>query len=147
MPCAELSHTFRVAAFPREVIAHLREPASYVGLSPLVVEVRDIHRVDGVTHFVAVERFRFLGVLRHDNRIAVSLAAGDDGITGEVRSPGGVRLSYRFDVTPDAKHPGRSTVTDTLRLRTPPGLLRFAASQARTVQLARARILAGRLEG
>jgi hypothetical protein len=145
MPSAALSHTFRVAAPPEAVIAHLTEPANYVGLSPLVVAVRDIRRAEDVTHFVAVERFRFLRVLRHDSLIKVSLVAAADGISGDVHSPGGVRLTYRFAITPDDGHPKTSVVIDTLRLHTPPGLLRFAASQARAVQLARARILGERL--
>jgi hypothetical protein len=147
MPYAELSHTYRIAAPPQEVIAHLSDPAHYVGLSPLVVAVRDVRHDQGVTNFVAVERFRFLRVLRHDNLIKVSLVAGAGGISGDVRSPAGVRMTYRFDVAQDADAGGGgSAVTDTLGLRTPFGLLRFAASQARAVQIARGRVLGERLD-
>jgi hypothetical protein len=150
VPSIELKHTFRIDASPEEVFAHLAEPAHYVGLSPLVVAVRDVRRDGGTVHYTAVERFRFLGVLRYDNLIDVSLVAVPDGlprsaeVSGEVRSPGRVRMSYRFAVEGDQ---AGSVVVDTLHLRTPPGLLRFAASRAGAVQQARARVLAGRLEG
>ncbi|MGW9493894.1 SRPBCC family protein [Streptomyces prasinus] len=144
----ELKHTFQIAAPPEEVFAHLAEPLHYVGLSPLVVAVRDVRRNGGTVNYTAVERFRFLGVLRHDNITDVTLAAVPDGlphsaeIFGEVRSPGRVRMSYRFVID---RHGAGSVVTDTLHLRTPLGLLRFAASQARAVQRARACVLTDRL--
>lgn len=144
----ELKHTFQIAAPPEEVFAHLAEPLHYVGLSPLVVAVRDVRRNGGTVNYTAVERFRFLGVLRHDNITDVTLAAVPDGlphsaeIFGEVRSPGRVRMSYRFVID---RHEAGSVVTDTLHLRTPLGLLRFAASQARAVQRARACVLTDRL--
>ncbi|OIJ87244.1 hypothetical protein BIV24_24890 [Streptomyces colonosanans] len=149
MPSTELKHTFQITAPPEEVFAHLAEPSHYVGLSPLLVAVRDVRRSGGTVHYTAVERFRFLGVLRHDNIIDVTLVAAPDGlpqsaeISGEVRSPGRVRMSYRFAIDRDE---AGSVVTDTLHLRTPPGLLRFAASQAGAVQQARARVLTARLE-
>ncbi|MET9874945.1 SRPBCC family protein [Actinacidiphila glaucinigra] len=149
MPSTELEHTFRVAAPPEEVYAHLAEPTHYIGLSPLLVEVRDVHRSGGSVHYTAVERFRFLGLLRHDNVIGVTLVAVPDRlphsavISGEVRSPARVRMGYRFAIERDG---AGSIVTDTLRLRTPPGLLRFAASQAGAVQRARARVLKARLD-
>jgi hypothetical protein len=148
VPSAELKHTFQIAAPPEEVFAHLAEPSHYVGLSPLLVAVRDVRRSGGTVHYMAVERFRFLGVLRHDNIIGVTLVAVPDGlphsaeISGEVRSPGRVRMNYRFAID---RHEAGSVVTDTLQLRTPPGLLRFAASQAGAVQQARARVLTARL--
>ncbi|WIX79398.1 hypothetical protein QRX50_00850 [Amycolatopsis carbonis] len=143
MPDTELRHVFTVAAPPVAVVAHLAEPANYVGLSPLVVQVRDVAREGELTRYTAVERFRFFGFLRHDNPIVVTLrTTGSAAVHGDVVSPGGVRMGYRFDLEPDG---GSTRVTDTLRLHTPPGLLRFAASRARAVQLARAGILAERL--
>ena len=148
MPSTELEHTFQIAAPPEEVFAHLAEPLHYVGLSPLLVAVRDVRRSGSTVHYKAVERFRFLGFLRYDNIIDVTLIAVPDGlphsaeISGEVRSPGRVRMGYRFAID---RHEAGSVVTDTLHLRTPPGLLRFAASQARAVQQARARTLTARL--
>lgn len=149
MPSAVLEHTFRIAAPPEEVFAHLAEPAHYIGLSPLLVDVRDVRPDAGGVRYTAVERFRFLGLLRHDNVIDVTLVAVPDRlpdaaeISGEVRSPARVRMCYRFAIDRDG---AGSLVTDTLRLRTPPGLLRFAAAQAGAVQQARARVLRDRLE-
>jgi hypothetical protein len=145
VPDTELRHTFSVKAAPAAVSAHLAEPANYVGLSPLVVEVREVSREDGTTSYTAVERFRFLGFLRYDNPIVVTLRLdGTEAVYGDVVSPGGVRMGYRFDLVPDGDG---TRVTDSLRMHAPFGLLRFAASRARAVQLARSGILTGRLEG
>lgn len=139
-----IEHAFTVAAPPDAVFAHLADPVNYVGLSPLVVDVRDVSRDDGVTRYRAVERFPVFGNLSYDNVIAVTLVAdaADLTVSGDVVSPGRVRMAYRFGITPDGDG---AAVTDTLLLRAPLGLRRFAASRAREVQLARARILAERL--
>lgn len=142
MPETLLRNTFHVPAPPDAVRAHLSEPASYIGLSPLVVEVRDVRREAGLIHYVSVERFRFLGFLRYDNLIKVTLRPTEDAVEGEVDSPGGIRLAYRFGLT---ARDGGTEVTDELRLRAAFGpLLGYAARQARGVQLARAGILADR---
>ncbi|MGJ3560306.1 SRPBCC family protein [Streptomyces sp. INA 01156] len=143
----ELKHTFQIAAPPEEVFAHLAEPLHYVGLSPLVVAVRDVRRNGGTVNYTAVERFRFLGVLRHDNITDVTLAAVPDGLphSAEIfgrsaarpgphelplrhRPPRGRQRRHRHPAPADA-----------------PGLLRFAASQAGAVQRARACVLTDRL--
>ncbi|MGR2751837.1 SRPBCC family protein [Agromyces arachidis] len=152
MPRRIIRHEFVLAAPPEVIAAHLAEPRSYLGLSPLVFEVRDIAHVDGTTHYTAVERFP-LPFGRHlDNPIRVTLRRDDgaDGdpdtvtVGGDVRSPGWVRMRYRFGITADG---AGSRVADELDLRAPFGLLRFAAGQARSVQLARAAILKDRLTG
>ncbi|MGW4379314.1 SRPBCC family protein [Kitasatospora sp. NPDC004531] len=148
MPSTELSRSYDIAAPPAAVLAHLAEPENYIGLSPLLVDVRDIRREDGVTHYCAVERFHFLGLLHHDNLIRVSLHTEDAGpagatVSGNVVSPGGVRMDYRFAITPRGTN--GSHVVDTLHLHAPFGLLRYAAKQATAVQTARARALAHRL--
>ncbi|WP_030508634.1 SRPBCC family protein [Microbispora rosea] len=146
MAARVLENTFHVDAAPEEVFAHLTTPDSYIGLSPLVVAVRDVDRSEpGVVRYVSVERFRFLG-LKYDNPIAVTLlterTAERLSVRGEVRSPGGVRMGYRFDMSPEA---GGTRVDDRLDLSAPWLVMGFAAGQARKVQLARARILAERL--
>jgi hypothetical protein len=142
-----IENVFTIAATPDVLLAHLAEPANYVGLSPLVVGVQDVRTVEDTVHYVAVERFRLFGFLRHDNRIAVTHCANREDaahaeIVGDVASPGGVRMNFRYGFAADGD---RTTVTDTLRLRAPLGLRRFASSQARAVQLNRARVLAERL--
>ncbi|SEM26910.1 SRPBCC family protein [Streptacidiphilus jiangxiensis] len=148
MPSTELTRTYEVPAEPAAVLAHLVEPDNYVGLSPLLVAVRDVRREDEVTHYVAVERFRFLGLVTHDNHIRVTLRSEPGGLPeeatvhGDVVSPGGVRMSYSFAIH---AHDNGSRVVDTLHLSAPFGLLRFAAGKAGEVQAARGRVLAERL--
>ncbi|MCP2346318.1 SRPBCC family protein [Nonomuraea roseoviolacea] len=143
-----LTHEFRIDAAPEEVFVHLTTPESYVGLSPLVVAVRDVDRSrPGVIRYTAVERFRLLpfltyDFLTYDNPIDVALHTDGLSVYGEVRSPGRVRMAYRFDLAPDG---GGTRVRDRLDLTAPWLVAGFAAGQARKVQLARARILAERL--
>ncbi|MET9341507.1 SRPBCC family protein [Nonomuraea sp. NPDC003804] len=138
-----LTHAFHVDVAPEKVFEHLTTPESYIGLSPLVVAVRDVDRSEpGVIRYTAVERFRFLGIFTHDNPITVALHTDGLSVHGEVRSPGRVHLTYRFDLEPD----GTGTrVNDRLDLTAPRLVAGFAAGQAHKVQLARARILAERL--
>ncbi|MEZ0064413.1 hypothetical protein ABIA32_000391 [Streptacidiphilus sp. MAP12-20] len=151
MPSTELSRSYDIAAGPAAVLAHLAEPENYIGLSPLLVDVRDVRCEGGITHYVAVERFQFLGLVRHDNVIQVSLRTedarlpGEAMVSGKVVSPGGVRMDYCFAIT--ALGDGGSLVVDTLRLHTPFGLLRYAAGKAGAVQAERGRVLAQRLGG
>lgn len=152
------THAFTVGASPADVVAHLADPENYLGLSPLIVAVRDVHPVAGragVTGYTAVERFTVAG-LHYDNLIAVTLGADDPApgavshrhqriVSGDVVSPGGVQLSYRYTIEPAAATDTASRVTDTITVHAPFGLLRFASGQARSVQLSRAVILAQRL--
>ncbi|MEW9551034.1 SRPBCC family protein [Nonomuraea sp. NPDC050783] len=142
MPETLLRNTFHVAAPPAAVRAHLSEPASYIGLSPLVVAVRNVRREPGRIRYTSVERFRLLGFLRYDNPVEVTLHPAEDGVAGEVDSPGGVRLAYRFGL---AARRGGTQVIDEIRVRAAFGpLLRYAARKAREVQLARADVLTTR---
>ncbi|AUG76051.1 hypothetical protein CFP65_1141 [Kitasatospora sp. MMS16-BH015] len=149
MPSTELRHTYTVAAPPAAVLAHLATPENYIGLSPLLVAVRDIHQEAGTTHYTAVERFRFLGLIQHDNIIRVTLHTSSTDlpttatVSGKVTSPGAVRMDYTFTIT--AQPGATSLVTDTLHLHTPFGLLRYAAGKAAAVQAERGRVLAHRL--
>ena len=139
MPATDLIHTYVVPARPEKVYAHITDPASYVGLSPLVVDVYDIDD----TGYTAVERFR-LGPFKHDNHIRVTLTAGDNVVASDVRSPGGVRMAHRFELS---DHVEGCEIVERAHLTAPFGLVRFAASQARGVLHARRAILTGRLEG
>ena len=135
-----------VAAPPRTVFEHLRDPRSYVGLSPLVVEVRDIREEPHAVRYVAVERFRFVG-LSYDNLIRVELRADDTDsenlwVGGDVDSPGNVQLRYGYTISPQG---GGSRVVDRIEVTAPFGLRRFAIGRASEVQRARGRILAERL--
>lgn len=145
MPIASFSHSFEIAASVDAVADHLGTAQSYVGLSPLVIAVRDVRVDGGVIHYVAVERVP-IGPLHWDNLIRVSLGRHDEGATtvvgGHVDSPGAVTLDYRYELTETA---AGCAIVDRIELRAPFGLTRFAASRAHAVQLARARVLGERL--
>jgi hypothetical protein len=143
VPTRVLTNSFAIDAAPETVFAHLTTPENNVGLSPLVVAVKDVDTSEpGVIRYTAVERFRFLGLITYDNPIRVTLHTAGLSVGGEVKSPGGVRMSYRFDMAPDD---AGTRVGDRLELSAPWFLIAYAAGQARKVQLARARILAERL--
>jgi hypothetical protein len=144
VPESVLTHTAHLDASPQAVFDHLTTPENYVGLSPLVVAVRDVDRSEpDVIRYTSVERFRWL-VFSYQNPIRVALHTSDLCVYGEVKSPGGVHLSYRFELAPED---GGTQLTDRLVVTAPRLLLGFAAGQARKVQLARADILASRLIG
>jgi hypothetical protein len=149
MPHATLEHSFTLAAEPAAVLAILAEPASYVGLTPFVTTVRDVSDDGTVVRYTAIERFRFLRIFTIDNPIAVTLSTDSSrhpvlSVSGQVVSPGRVRMSYGYTISPD---PVGSALVDTLHLSAPFGLLRYARSQARSAQLYRAEELARRLAG
>ena len=148
MATDRFQHSFRVAAPAAAVYAHLMDPRSYVGLSPLVVAVRDIRAMrDGqgreVIRYVALERFRF-GPFRWDNPIRVTMTGmtPDRRVVSAVVSPGAVRLRSTVDLRPSS---GGTAVTETVELRSPALLRRFALGQARSVQRKRAAELARRM--
>ncbi|MFI7542575.1 SRPBCC family protein [Actinoplanes sp. NPDC049599] len=143
MPTTEFSHTFAVAAPAGQVCAHLAEPANYLGLSPLVVEVRDVRRTGAAVSYVAVERFT-LGPVHHDNLIAVTITVPlpDRRLVSDVVSPARVRLTATVDLAPDG---AGTRVTETLRVTCPALLRRFVLGQAREVQRFRAAELTRRM--
>ncbi len=138
MPITRFSHSFTVAAPPSVVYSHLIEPRSYIGLSPLVVEVRDVRGTD----YVAVERFR-AGPLRWDNPIRVAMR-GTPGrqVVSTVASPGNVGLVATVDLVPEGDG---TAVTESIEITAPWFLRSFAAGQARKVQLHRAAELTRRM--
>ncbi|GGM59167.1 hypothetical protein GCM10011608_50300 [Micromonospora sonchi] len=137
-----------VAASPERVYRHLSDPHSYIGLSPLVVAVRDVrpgHDAQGqeIVDYLAVERFRLFGPLRWDNPIRVRLTPHrPDRLVSDVRSPGRVRLRAVVELV---------AVTDGTQVReqvtafAPAPLRRFVAAQARQVAAYRAAELTRRM--
>jgi polyketide cyclase/dehydrase/lipid transport protein len=137
-------HAFRVAAPPAVVYPHLMDPHSYIGLSPLVVAVRDIRRPAADTvAYVAIERFRF-GPLKLDNPIRVTMTGTGphERVLSTVVSPGWVRLISTVDLAADGTG---TSVTESIELRAPWFLRRFALGQAKNVQRARAAELTRRM--
>lgn len=138
-----LADEVAVDAAPLEVLDHLADPHSYVGLSPLVVRVDVLGTDDTGTDYVAVERFG-RGVLHWDNRIRVRLVADREHLTlrSAVRSPGRVTLDVDVDLMPA----GTGTlVRETIRLSSPRLLTGFVRGQARAVQVHRLAELARRM--
>ncbi|SDL22151.1 SRPBCC family protein [Streptomyces indicus] len=144
MSTEEFTHTATVAAPAARIFEHLARPESYIGLSPLLVAVRDIAEAGGAVRYVAVERFRF-GPLRWDNPIKVTMTfpEGERRIVSEVLSPGRVRLTATVDLTPE----GTGTrVTETVRVTYPRPLRPFVIGQATKVQRHRLAELTRRME-
>ncbi|GIE26963.1 hypothetical protein Ait01nite_000080 [Actinoplanes italicus] len=147
MPIDRFSMTYAVDAPPDEVWAHLTDPQSYVGLSPLVVTVRDVRPVRDdqgreAVRYVAVERFRW-GPLRWDNPIRVTMTTPTGRrIVSSVVSPGAVRLDSTVDL---AQHGTGTEVTETIEVRSPSLLRGFVTGKARSVQTERAGELTRRM--
>jgi hypothetical protein len=102
MPIDRFSQSIRVTAPAQRIYDHLIDPTNHIGLSPLIVAVRDVHPVGDATGYVAVERFRF-GPFRWDNliRVTVTGVARNHRIVSDVVSPGAVRLTATVDLNPD----------------------------------------------
>ncbi|WFE26949.1 SRPBCC family protein [Solwaraspora sp. WMMD791] len=142
---------FVVAAAADRVHAHLAEPTNHIGLSPLIVAVRDITAETddagrAVLRFVAVERFRIVGPLRYDNILHVRQTVTEPGrqLVMEVRSPARVSVRFVLDVAPVDTG---SLVTVTVSLRMPTLLRSYVVRTARRVQMFRARALTERMSG
>jgi hypothetical protein len=149
MPTDRFRLSFHVTAPAGEIYAHLTEPQNYVGLSPLLVAVRDVRpgrdeQGREAISYVGVERFRF-GPLKWDNRLRVTLTpvAPDRQLRSAVVSPAAVRLVVTVDLVPDDDG---TLVTESVELRTPAVLRRFARGQATAVQQSRAAELTRRME-
>ncbi|MBC9718651.1 SRPBCC family protein [Streptomyces sp. TRM66268-LWL] len=144
MSTEEFTRDVTVPAPPERIFAHLAEPESYLGLSPLLVAVRDIVRGGDGIRYVAVERFRILGPLRWDNPIRVTMTFPEPGrrIVSEVHSPGGVRLTATVVLTPmDAG----TQITETVRVTYPRPLRPLVIGQAAKAQRHRLAELARRM--
>jgi len=137
MPVDVFAHTFAVAAPPRVVFAHLADPQSWVGLSPLVVKVRDVEREGDVIRYAALERFRL-----YRNPIRVTMTLGDLQVISDVVSPARIRLRAVVDLAPAGSG---SNVTETITVESPTLLRRYVLRQARKVQVARAAELIRRM--
>jgi len=150
MPTDRFHHSFHIAAPAGKIYAHLTDPQNYVGLSPLLVAVRDVHPSHDdqgreAISYLAVERFRF-GPLKWDNPLRVTLTplAPDRELRSAVISPAAIRLTATVDLTPDNNG---TLVTESVELRTPALLRRFALGQATAVQQSRATELTRRMQG
>ncbi|MEV7625807.1 SRPBCC family protein [Actinoplanes sp. NPDC089786] len=134
MPTDHFSTTTSLATPPADVHAFLSDPHSYVGLAPLVVEVRDIRVTGASTRYVAAERFRF-GPFHWDNAIDVTMTFPTPlEVVSSVRSPGWVRLTSTVTLTPTE---AGCTLVESVELHTPWFLRSYALRKAREAQAGR----------
>lgn len=150
MANAAFDYRYFVNAPVAQVYDHLAEPENYIGLSPLVVAVDHIERGTGenVREFVryrSVERFKFLGYLRYDNilQVTMTLTKPNRQIVSDVDSPFGVKVRFTFDFEGEN---GGTWVHETISATTPEVFKGFVVREAKRVQLARERELKKRLE-
>lgn len=125
----------RIAAPSRRIYAHLSEPASFLGLQPLLVEVTETARGEDsagrpTRTFRSVEKLRLLGFLPYRNAITtrMTLTRPNERIECDVHSPGGVRLRNAFIVSADDDG---SLVADEVTIECPRWLRRFVVGEAR----------------
>jgi len=149
VPIDAFEHSFVVDAQPDAIYRHLSDPNSYVGLTPPVVEVRDIRLGQdddrhNIIEYVAVERFRAGKLLHWDSRSNVLLTLTRPGVelVSSVIGPGGVRLRARVTLDPA---PQGTQVRETIEVNSPAPLRRFAVGRARAAQLKRAEELTRRM--
>lgn len=111
------------------VFAELAEPARFLGLQPLLTEVREIAAAPGVRAFEAVERVPLLGPIAAKNRLRVELTARPDAqrIDFATRAPLGIRLEGAFAL---AANGATTCVTESVALRCPVLLRRFVLREA-----------------
>ncbi|WP_329125033.1 SRPBCC family protein [Streptomyces sp. NBC_01465] len=143
MPTEEFTRAVGVASVPEKVLEHLVRPESYIGLSPLVVAVRDVVVRDDAAQYVAVEQFR-LGPLRWANpiRVAMTWSQQDRRIVSEVHSPGRVHLTATVVLTEEG---AGTRVSETIRVTFPRPLRAVVVGQASKVQRHRLDELARRM--
>ncbi|HEX2621020.1 MAG TPA: hypothetical protein VHL11_12755 [Phototrophicaceae bacterium] len=154
MAVATWQYRYFIAAPAAQIYAHLVEPTSYIGLSPLVISVADITTgTDGdgrdFCRYVSVERFHFLKWITYDNpiRVTTTFTQPDREMISEVDSRPGVHVQFIFQFDPDSTGTTAGTwVKETITATTPSVLLNFTVSQAKAVQQARSGILKTRLE-
>ena len=134
-----------IAASLARVFGELSEPARFLGLQPLLTEVREVAAAPGVCAFEAVERVALLGPIAVNNRLRVELTprAAAHRIGFATRAPLGIRIEGAFAL--DAM--GTTTrVTESVVLRCPFWLSRFVLREATRAQEALLANLKRRIE-
>lgn len=111
------------------VFAELAEPSRFLGLQPLLTEVREIAAAPGVRAFEAVERVRLLGPIAKKNLLRVELTPRPEAqrIDFATRAPLGIRVDGAFAFAAS----GTTTrVTESVVLHCPALLKRFVLREA-----------------
>ena len=134
-----------VAAPLARVFAELSEPARFLGLQPLLTEVREVAAAPGVRAFEAIERVALLGPIAVKNHLRVELTPrpAEQRIGFATRAPLGIRIEGGFTLEMD----GTATrVTESVALHCPFWLSRFVVREAIRAQEALLANLKRRLE-
>jgi hypothetical protein len=128
------------------VLAELCEPARFLGLQPLLVEVREVAAPAGARAFEAVERVRLLGRIPLRSRLRVELAPDRAArrVHFATRAPLGIRLEGAFAL--EEAGPGATRVHEMVTLAAPRGLHAWVRAQAVRAQEALLANLKQRLE-
>ena len=135
-----------IAAPLARVFEELSEPARFLGLQPLLTDVREVAAGQGARAFEAIERVALLGPIAVKNRLRVELTPRPEQqrIGFATRAPLGIRIEGGFALAAD----GTATrVTESVALRCPFWLSRFALREAIHAQEALLDNLRRRLEG
>jgi hypothetical protein len=135
-----------VIAAPRDrVFAELAEPARFLGLQPLLTEVREVPAAPGVRAFEALERVPLLGRIAVRNRLRVELTPlpAERRIGFAASAALGIRLAGAFTFEAEG---AATRVTESVVLRCPIWLRRFVLREAIQAQEALLANLKQRLE-
>ncbi len=150
MAVETFAYRYLIAASAAQIYDHLAQPANYVGLSPLIIAVRNL-RISAdqqgreLQEYDSVERFSVLGLIHYDNLIHVTttLTQPQAQLISEVESPAWVHVRFVFNLQPDG---GKTWVQETVTARMLRPLQPFVVGEAKRVQQERARILTTRME-
>lgn len=143
------------AAFEKEVtirapltrvFAELGTPARFLGLQPLLTEVREVEAAAGTRAFEASERVRIVGPIAITNRLRVELRLDPEHarIAFAARAPLGVRLDGDFALT--AACGAGTRVVESVTVACPRWIAGFVLPQAIRAQEALLANLKRRLE-
>jgi hypothetical protein len=148
---ARFSVAERIDAPVERVFHHLSEPASFVGLQPLLLSVEETERGEDphgrpTRTFRSVERLRLLGFIPYRNTILtrMTLMRPNELIECEVNSPGGVKLRNTFALRAEE---GTSCVCDDVTVHCPRWLRPFVVAEARRAHQRMLHNLKRRMEG
>lgn len=151
---SEVTFTYRceIVRPVSEVYAHLTQPESYIGLSPLVTRVYDIshHTNDEgqvVAQCVTVEHFRFLGFIPFNNHIRVlsTRVSPNRLLLNEVHGALNVYVRFVNEFAPTQDGVG-TVIIETVTVHCPGWLQGFVVGQAKSTQVVRFARLKARLE-
>jgi hypothetical protein len=150
MTSQTFQHTYFIHAATSKIYEHLAEPNNYMGLSPLLISVSNVHwdtnqQNQRFVQYKSIELFRFLGVFSYRNPLDVvmTLTNPNQQLISDVQSSQNITVHFVFDMQEQSEG---TSVTETITAHMPPLLSRFVIGQAKSVQQNRARVLKQRLE-